>query len=388
MTYPLSAAAWSPDGKKIAAIGITRTQRELVIVDVADGREQTMDTGRWADITGIAWLPDSTGIITTGTTVDANQQGQVFLVSYPAGEIRKITNDLNNYLEASVTSDGRTIATIQSAGFSNLWSVVPGQDGSDKELTHGAQQQIVGMTQIADGRLIYGTRSNGKLTVWEQGPSGDRRQLSPNEEMVFSPSASKDGKVVIVSRVRDAKVHVARLEPDGSALKDLTSGPGESRPLVSPDGTWFLYTADDGTIMRMPTAGGTPVKIADLSAGRPDISPDGNRVLLSPILQITDRASRVFVVVPANGGAPIARFNRDGITFNSFSPAGDAIDYVLRKDGVDNIWRQPIAGGEPKQLTKFTERFIASFTWRPDGKTLLVNRGDTTDDVVLISDFR
>ena len=50
--------------------------------------------------------------------------------------------------------------------------------------------------------------------------------------------------------------------------------------------------------------------------------------------------------------------------------------------------RGAAAGGPPKQLTDFKEGKIFAFDWSPDGKDLLLSRGDVSNDVVLISDFR
>jgi hypothetical protein len=47
-----------------------------------------------------------------------------------------------------------------------------------------------------------------------------------------------------------------------------------------------------------------------------------------------------------------------------------------------------LAGGKPKQLTKFTSGLILDFNWFPDGRQLLLARGEMKSDVVLISNFR
>jgi Tol biopolymer transport system component len=56
---------------------------------------------------------------------------------------------------------------------------------------------------------------------------------------------------------------------------------------------------------------------------------------------------------------------------------------------VSNIWSQPLDGGPPKQITKFTSGQIFSFDWSRDGKQQLVcSRGTQTTDVILIKDQR
>jgi len=52
--------------------------------------------------------------------------------------------------------------------------------------------------------------------------------------------------------------------------------------------------------------------------------------------------------------------------------------------GVSNIWRLPLDGGEPRQLTAFATQRITSFAVSRDGKRLAPARGTTSSDVVLI----
>jgi Tol biopolymer transport system component len=66
---------------------------------------------------------------------------------------------------------------------------------------------------------------------------------------------------------------------------------------------------------------------------------------------------------------------------------GDAIDYIDARDGVANIWRQPLDGGQPHQISDFTSGLIFNFAWSTNGKDLAVARGSTTSDVVRIRHF-
>jgi len=70
-----------------------------------------------------------------------------------------------------------------------------------------------------------------------------------------------------------------------------------------------------------------------------------------------------------------------------WTPDGLGIAYVDIGD-TKNIWVQPIAGGAPHPLTKFTEKDITSFTWSPDGKRLAIVRSTFMTDIVLIKGIR
>ena len=82
--------------------------------------------------------------------------------------------------------------------------------------------------------------------------------------------------------------------------------------------------------------------------------------------------------------------------------SGDFADFAahVSPDGkwvFGNLWSQPIDGGPPKQITKFTSDLIPSFAVSRDGKRLAISRdgkrlaisrGSASLDVVLIKDFR
>jgi len=71
-----------------------------------------------------------------------------------------------------------------------------------------------------------------------------------------------------------------------------------------------------------------------------------------------------------------------------WSPDEQSLQYLLTRNGATNMWEQPVGGGEPKQFTKFTSGRIFDFDWSADGKQLLLARGETNSDVVLLSHLR
>jgi len=161
----------------------------------------------------------------------------------------------------------------------------------------------------------------------------------------------------------------------------------------SPDGKWLAYdtnTSAGTKIYRLPVEGGSPTEIASApgGGGNPKFSPDGKFIAYgiqegSPVPQGKN------VVSPAEGGARVHEFlSPSGASSPQWSPDGKALQYLLTRKGATNIWEQPLAGGEPHQVTDFTSGRIFGFSWSRDGKQLLVAKGSDTRDVVLISNFR
>jgi len=126
----------------------------------------------------------------------------------------------------------------------------------------------------------------------------------------------------------------------------------------------------------------------NLSAPASRVSPDGKLVAYSTWGATTSSAN-VLTVAPFSGGPSAYRFDLPpGALGIQWAPEGNALDYLLTRGGVSNIWRQPLTGGPPKQVTSFKSEQIFSFAWSRDGKQLVLARGTTSRDVILISNFQ
>jgi Tol biopolymer transport system component len=99
-----------------------------------------------------------------------------------------------------------------------------------------------------------------------------------------------------------------------------------------------------------------------------------------------------FGIIPATGGPPaktidVSNSSPGGDAVIRWSPTGEAIDYVDTRDGVSNIWRQPINGESPQRVTNFNSGLIFNFVWLPGGRDLLIARGSAGRDVARIRNF-
>ena len=55
----------------------------------------------------------------------------------------------------------------------------------------------------------------------------------------------------------------------------------------------------------------------------------------------------------------------------SYSPDSQEIVYSVNTSGQFNLWRQPVSGGYPHQVTTFEEETVRTVGWSPDGDTFL-----------------
>jgi Tol biopolymer transport system component len=293
-----------------------------------------------------------------------------------------------------VTADGSTIATIPWDIVSNVWSTSADASAAPEQWTSGMRVDgSLGMSVPADTRLVFASADGIDVGIWSvDAPGGRLRQLT--REYAEVPATPDDGRFIAYQAIHEGRFRIWRMQPDGSDPRVLSRGEDDIAPLVSPDGKWIFYSAT-GTpsgLMRMPAEGGDPVRLTEqpfLSVD--DISHDGTELLARVVNPTSDKSSAAtHLVLDAQSGATRAELIVPGGygTRARFGRQPGLITYQSEKDGVDNLWEQPAAGGTPRQLTHFTSGRIYNFAYAAGRKRLFIARGQRTGDVVLIRNFR
>ena len=393
--------AWSPDGKVIAAS--TRKvsggfRSELVAVQVADGSEKVIGTQKWRGIGGVAWLADGRSLVISAVDqTPGSGQFQIWQLSYPEGEPRRITNDLNNYAGVSASADSSTLVTVQSDAVTNIWVAPAGDATRARQITSGSSRYNQ-ISFTGDGRrLVYLSDASGTADIWVMDVDGkNQKQLTSDAGANVFAAASPDGRYIVFDSNRAGNLmtfNVWRMGTDGSNPRQLTQGEGEYFPTCSADGQWVLYTpiGANGTpsLWKVPIDGGEPVKLSDRLALRAAVSPDGKWIACQSVSDPPASKPKI-AIFPFEGGPPAKLLDvpfTQQIQFR-WSADGKDILYLDDKDGVTNIWSQSVASGAPKQVTNFTSDQIFSFDWSRDGKQLACARGVVTTDVILLKDQR
>ena len=182
--------------------------------------------------------------------------------------------------------------------------------------------------------------------------------------------------------------------------KQLTFGRHDVNPECTSDNQ-IIYTSDTqghGSVWKMPAEGGNAVRLTDYLSSVVAVSPKDGRIAISFMDDKATPVRRRTGVISPQGGYPTAVFDIPVLSgtlgpgfygqVTSWTSDGKALTYIDTKDGVSNIWSQPVTGGPPKQLTRFQSHLIFYYAWAPDGKKLAIARGTKSSDVVLIKDLR
>jgi serine/threonine protein kinase/Tol biopolymer transport system component len=389
---------WSPDGKTIAcgagsfdARGAPGGSRVVEGVRVEDGAEVPVPNQSWTQVRALTWLPDSSGLIVSAST--GGGLLQLWYLSYPDGASRRVTNDLSDYWGVSLTSDASSLFSVQFNLHLNLWAATPEKNSWNvAQLTQGegGHEGEYGVSWAPDGRVVYYSTASGTGDIWMADADGKgQRRLTTGGVNLF-PAASPDGRYVVYSSDRSGSGALWRVDVDGTHPTQLTKDGGLGS--FSPDGRWvYYYIAGGGAPHKVSIEGGEPVKIPlpeGSLATAPVPSPDG-RLLACNYLERKPNAQFNLAVIPEAGGAPLRVFDipTSPIKTLRWAPDGSAILYIASQRGVTNVWKQPLDGGPPAQLTAFTSDDVVNFDVARDGRLLLA-RGGSTSSVVMLGGWR
>jgi Tol biopolymer transport system component/DNA-binding winged helix-turn-helix (wHTH) protein len=397
--------SWSPDGRLIAcAAGVTgqgESSMHVLAVRVEDGSSEPIGSQTWTIVGQVAWLGDGSGLVFSAWERRWGVYGdQIWLMTFPKGEARPVTKDMNNYESVSISANlaaPGAMVTHWMDRVSVIWIVSKGAGGFDVGRAARIQSgfgsnysERFGLDWTPDERLVYGSQASGNVDVWITTADGKRqKQLTRDAQTDFMPVVTADGRHIVFVSERAGSGNIWRMDLDGGDLKQLTRGKNDTAPSLSPDGRWVVYTSSTSgrpSLWKVSIDGGEPAQLSAASAGHPLVSPDGKWIAC--YYQDQKDGNFKVALLPFAGGEPalVEGMAQPDFFILNWSPDSRALTYIATQQGVSNIWSKPIDGGPARQLTNFTTDRIFRFAWSRDGKFLACERGMIINDVVLISE--
>ncbi len=384
------APSWSPNGDIIAvALGSWKGgfHHELIGVDVETGKETQLTKQTWDGIRTVRWLSNGKGIVIEATDLKTIST-QLHFVEYPSGEVSRITNDLNDYGGTTVTNDFRKLCTVQNEREMYLYFVPNGDAKKSKKITTQRDDGLHGAVISIDNTIYYSSRQSGTFDIWSIGMNGEnQKQITFDEFLEQQLSLSPNGNKLLFNSNRSGIPNIWSINTDGSGLQQLTKGAEDYNPQMDPSEQWIVFDSwyrGPNTVMKIPSEGGERTDVSTINGSSPIISNDRKTVVFISSEETKNSLYKVLLT----GGKPEYLFDlpkRSG-NFITFRPKSNEISYIVTNDGVSNIYTRSLDGIPQKQFTKFEEYFIATFAWTPDGKSLIVSRGDQRSDVVILTD--
>jgi serine/threonine protein kinase/dipeptidyl aminopeptidase/acylaminoacyl peptidase len=398
--YPIyfTGPSWSPDGEWIAVAVVSAPPfGGFYAFNVKDGTEKALTQPIFTQQGRIEWLSDMSGLVFVGSDlITPTLPGQVWLVSYPGGELRRITNDLINYRGLSLSANSKRLVTSSVSDFANMWIVPDGDATRARQILPLRSRGGVSFTP--DGRVVFATETGGTWDIWIMNQDGsNRKQLTSGGRQSIEPAASPDGRYIVFTSASPGSVDLWRMDMDGGNLVQLTKNMFAFNAAFSPDGRWVVFSngsRNGAKIQKVSVDGGEPVGLFDKPAYRPTVSPDGRwiAVFYSGAQNPNNDVYRKIAIFPFAGGDVVKTFDFGGNSTTRdmlhWTPDGRALLYNQMNDNVSNIWKQPVDGGSPTKVTDFRDSLINDFAYSRDGRQLICTRGTVIREAVMITDLR
>lgn len=401
--------AFSPDGKKLS-VGIAdpaTRNAQVAVVDVATGKLETLTKARWIWIGRSVWLKDGSGVVFVAYGAGTpNLTDEIWLVSYPEGNSRVLTNGINGLNGLSLQADSRVIAADR------LHRVVTRYSGEFETGRIGVIAMTVreesllplGSGRNASGEIVFSQTRNGNADIWMMEPDGRKSvQLTSDPAADFAPVYSRDGKRIVFISNREGTMDLWRMNADGTGAVRLAGPVGTSRPsvAVNADGDEFVYYSAPGgdgynILFRLTLAGGTPERQNDFPVYRPQVSPDGAFVAclcgdpesksggvqsslelrVLPLGEETGAAGRF-----AGAGfdrSTVFRWRReeDGFVLIASKRVGDGSAIVRIRPGKDVI----------DEIRRWDSGKVFDLSFSPDGSKIYLERGEEANSIIRIID--
>ena len=312
----------SPDKTELLARSVTNTYAQdqpLWSLSIANGQPY-----RLGNLTGhaAAWSPDGQRIA-YATRNDTTRADDLYIAAKDGSEAQKLIGTENGSVEFIRWSpDGKVLRMlVWNERSISLWEVAT--DGTNLhsiDLLSGEHRPIVDMNWTPDGRYFLFTVGRGNMyipgiqlggDIWavREAQSFFRKkaatpiQLTTGAMSFWSPTASPDGKQIfaIGGQIRG---ELARYDLKSRKLEPYLSGISAEQLDFSKDGKWLAYvTFPEGILWRSKVDGSERRQLTNppLAAGLPQWSPDGSRIAFSGLLP--GGIWKIYVV-PAEGGKP------------------------------------------------------------------------------------
>ncbi len=356
--------AWSPDGRSIAFMRVSEQGAGIFQVPATGGPERELLTGFWSAGTGVpagrlSWSPDGKLLAFAGTVGGKPPPLHLFLLALDTLEKRQITADPEDDRCPLFSPDGQTLAFIR--GWDEIY-LMPVTGGEPRRLTFDSKR-IFGLAWTPDSSaIIFSSARAGNPTLWKIAVNGGTPEaLTPSGEQVGTLALAHQGtRLVYAQNISDTNIWQLTTDPTlldaGRPSRLISSTQNETRPQFSPDEKNIVFVSSRSgslELWRCDSNGQNPVQLTSFNGphvASPRFSPDGQQIAFD---STADHDQDDIYVISLNGDG-LRRLTTDVSTEvrPSWSRDGQWIYFGSNRSGVQQIWKQPSAGGPAIQVTK------------------------------------
>ncbi len=399
--------AWSRDGRWIYFSSTSRDiagMNDILRVSAGGGTPMQISADRYANEYWAAPSPDGNAMAFTARGITSAQwwrKGRSHLDECEVWLLRdsgyeRLTDGGVKEMWPMWSADGKRIYFVSDrGGGQNVWAKEAG----------GAAKQI---TKFKDGRVLWPNISyDGKQIVFERnfriwkldtasgsasevaitrrgapvGPSVERINVSTQlNDLALSPDGKK------VAFVAHGEVFAASAKDGGDAARVTRTHAAESQVVWTPDSKKLAYVSDREGAFNLYLYDFTTNSETQLTRGvgsnyTPSFSPDGKSLTFirdGRELRALDLETKQEQLLAT------AYLDRPPLTSArafAWSPDNKWVAFLaVGERAFTNINVVPVAGGESRRISFLANSFSGSVSWSPDGKYILFNTSQRTED--------
>jgi len=383
--------AWSPQGDRIAAVTFANADMIMPMVSVADGSVRS-PTSTWEAVGQPVWSPDGRTIFAPGVPRHGAVK-QIWAIDPLSGAKHAVTSGTSEYNQFTLAITGKGDLVAGTTNFDSAVWVTDATGSQPRRIGAGTNEGSDSIAWVGDKIVSSNVRTlttrdvNGGNSSQLTSYSSSHRQLVP----------CGTSRAAFLANDEKHNSHIAQIDLNTGFSRPITDGPADSKPACTSDGSVVVFEqcppdSDKCYIAKKSVDSSEITRLLPLNTddgAYPRISPDGSTVLFQREPDAQD-PYRWLGLVPIAGGEvkyitmPIATGDAEAVRW---SPTGQGLLFSWRQDGIGNIWSIPLAGGRPKQLTRFDADYIFDFDVAPDGR-LAISRGKRVQDIVLIKNAK
>jgi Tol biopolymer transport system component/DNA-binding winged helix-turn-helix (wHTH) protein len=391
--------SWSPDGKLLSATVFQRENNrasvQVAVINVESGEQKIVSRENWISAGQTVWLNDGSGILAVAYGAKSpSLNDELWVVSYPDGKSRFVTNGINGNYGISLNAATNSIVAVESNKFACfLTAPVDNLFKNTHVLTTISDEHALpfGADWTNDGRIVYSATNDGNADIFTISEDGsERKQLTSDVSAEISPKLSADGRFLIFMSNRAGQMDVWRSDANGTNTMRLTANGNVKDSIISPDGEKVFYLVQDSeskleTLWRVSINGENPIKLTDRTTRSPRISPDGKTI--ASYISNPETNKMMLALVSAETGEVLkypATPQNDDIPFLDWSKDGENLFVVLQRGKPFSLWKLPLNGSQPEQLREWENDAIFRLAISRNGERVFYEVGNQLNSVVQI----
>ena len=411
--FSYSHPRWSPDDRTIAFTHSVAAWSDDIYLVAADGGDAKKLTDENNLISGMAWLPDGSGVIYStahGNTTLYLPIMHLFLQRLDHTPAVQLTFDDVGYHYPDIGRNGQIVVSRWRMSF-DIWKFPVNGDPAENA-KHGVRiTQQTGQVQTPtlspdESEIAFLSDSGGHGNIWIKDlHHGELRQLTHERDLnttIGVPIWSPDGKNIAFASTRNRGngngIGYWTIQPDGSELRNpVQEG---SWATWAPDSKWLYYAQDAPTkaasrfdILKAPVAGGAPQVVRSDGGSAPMLSPDGQTLyFIVPLPVVNGRKDYEIRRAKPEGGESQLLTKID----SSRLPVWQGLHPVISHNGRElaltlndsygtNLWTLATDTGKLRKMVDFGQRrtFIARrVSWSNDDRWIYAAVGEGDADIV------